>query len=350
MIIYRYDGSTWHALTGCAIDTTANTITCPTSNFSMFALFGTAIVTSSGTSGGSLNNSSYVNPRIPAIGFKILINKGAAITSNNKVTLTFNAGSDVSRVAISNSLDFSKSSLEIYSDNKLWDLCDQSKDCLMGSKTVYAKFYTQHGRPSEVVSAVIAYEPSFTEPLKSKISPSVKLKVFIKDLQLGDIHDLVKLLQKFLNTNGFALRKAGPGSPGNETNNFGLLTEAALIKFQVSKNISPADGRLRSSTRTTIEKTLLTTKTASQQVSNKLNEIKFNRDLKKDMSGKDVRLLQEMLITANTGAASQALAKNKPSGYFGSLTAAALVEFQKSKNITPANGYFGLKTRTALIQ
>lgn len=42
----------------------------------------------------------------------------------------------------------------------------------------------------------------------------------------------VLALQKYLNTNGFILTKNGFGSPGNETNRFGALTRAALIKFQ----------------------------------------------------------------------------------------------------------------------
>ncbi len=38
--IYRYDGSNWIALTDCAIDTSAKTVTCTTDHFSLFGLFG----------------------------------------------------------------------------------------------------------------------------------------------------------------------------------------------------------------------------------------------------------------------------------------------------------------------
>ncbi|MCK5021055.1 MAG: VCBS repeat-containing protein, partial [Candidatus Peribacteraceae bacterium] len=48
--IYRWDGSSWNQLSNCAVDTTANTVTCTTTNFSTFGLFGSAVSTTSTTS------------------------------------------------------------------------------------------------------------------------------------------------------------------------------------------------------------------------------------------------------------------------------------------------------------
>ncbi|HVU80020.1 MAG TPA: Ig-like domain-containing protein [Candidatus Paceibacterota bacterium] len=57
--IYRYDGSTWHALSNCSVDTGAKTVTCDTTAFSDFALFGTASASqSSGSSGRSRKGGS----------------------------------------------------------------------------------------------------------------------------------------------------------------------------------------------------------------------------------------------------------------------------------------------------
>ncbi|MDD5147333.1 MAG: DUF2961 domain-containing protein [Candidatus Daviesbacteria bacterium] len=38
--IFRWDGSSWHQLSGCSVDTSAKTVSCSTSNFSTFGLFG----------------------------------------------------------------------------------------------------------------------------------------------------------------------------------------------------------------------------------------------------------------------------------------------------------------------
>jgi len=44
--------------------------------------------------------------------------------------------------------------------------------------------------------------------------------------------DDVKQLQKFLNNHGFKIASSGAGSSGMETNYFGSLTKAAVIRFQ----------------------------------------------------------------------------------------------------------------------
>ncbi len=71
----------------------------------------------------------------------------------------------------------------------------------------------------------------------------------------------------------------------------------------------------------------------------------FSRDLSEGMTGADVAYLQQFFISRRTGLAVSALAKVGATGYFGSLTRNAVIEFQKSLGITPAVGYFGPKTR-----
>ncbi len=53
--IHRYDGSDWYELSSCAVDRSANTVTCTTTSFSDFSLFGTANSASS-ASGGSVQD------------------------------------------------------------------------------------------------------------------------------------------------------------------------------------------------------------------------------------------------------------------------------------------------------
>lgn len=68
------------------------------------------------------------------------------------------------------------------------------------------------------------------------------LSLFTRDLTLNSIGSDVKELQKYLNLKGFIVSNTGAGSPGNETEYFGPATQSALIKYQISQNISPAVG------------------------------------------------------------------------------------------------------------
>lgn len=72
------------------------------------------------------------------------------------------------------------------------------------------------------------------------------------------------------------------------------------------------------------------------------------RDLDLNDTGEDVRALQKILIDMNTGPAAAALKANGTSVLFGSLTRAALAEYQAKYGITPSVGYFGSKTRTEM--
>jgi hypothetical protein len=55
---------------------------------------------------------------------------------------------------------------------------------------------------------------------------------FSRDLTMGNSGEDVRQLQKFLNSQGFKVSDAGPGSPGQESDYFGVLTKAALMLFQ----------------------------------------------------------------------------------------------------------------------
>lgn len=70
---------------------------------------------------------------------------------------------------------------------------------------------------------------------QSQIGPA---QVFNINLKKGDIHPQVKLLQQFLNSNGYIISESGPGSIGSETEMFGAQTERAVKSFQCANNIS----------------------------------------------------------------------------------------------------------------
>lgn len=58
-------------------------------------------------------------------------------------------------------------------------------------------------------------------------------------LRLNSRGKLVKDLQVRLNALGFRIAQTGPGSPGNETDNFGKLTEEAVKRFQTTNKLKP---------------------------------------------------------------------------------------------------------------
>ena len=63
----------------------------------------------------------------------------------------------------------------------------------------------------------------------------------------------VKLLQQFLNQQGFTVSNKGAGSPGLETTLFGKQTKQALIRFQIKNNIKPASGNFGPKTKAFIK-------------------------------------------------------------------------------------------------
>jgi hypothetical protein len=60
---------------------------------------------------------------------------------------------------------------------------------------------------------------------------------FPQNLQLWDVAPDIPALQQFLNIHGFILAIDGPGSPGQETDFFGMKTYKALINFQSANGL-----------------------------------------------------------------------------------------------------------------
>ena len=272
LVIYRWDGTTWNALSGCTVNTTANTVTCTTTNFSVFSLFGTAtaLVSSSGSSGGGIH---------------------------------------------------------------------------YGCKDPKALNYEYFAASNPALCKYAPVQNILPKPLLTYS--------FNKDLKLGSTGNDVKELQKFLNTNGYIVAPSGPGSVGSETTIFGYATRAALIKFQIANNITPASGYFGPITRAFVENIgnkIDSNLKVTNQVSTTTPVTQFTRDLEFGMSGDDVRVLQQILISKDIGPSAKALANNGITTYFGTLTKQAVIEFQKANNITPTAGYFGVKTRANIGQ
>ena len=105
--------------------------------------------------------------------------------------------------------------------------------------------------PPIFLPPVVAQPAPETPSVAPSNTPSVALPtplVITKNYQLKDKSEDIKLLQQWLNANGFTIAKNGAGSKGKETTLFGSLTKKALMQYQKSKGI-PATGFLGPITR-----------------------------------------------------------------------------------------------------
>ena len=73
----------------------------------------------------------------------------------------------------------------------------------------------------------------------------------------------------------------------------------------------------------------------------------LTRDLRYGMRGDDITWIQNFLIAENKGVSAIALSEVGATGYFGSLTKSAVVEYQRSVGLT-ADGVIGPKTRASI--
>lgn len=173
------------------------------------------------------------------------------------------------------------------------------------------------------------------------------------DLALGSKGSAVVTLQQFLivkNTGPFAVRLSQAGATGN----FGAMTEAALIEYQTSVGISPANGYYGPTTRTKVEANVTGTTAVpalpAPTVPAGTASTLLSRDLSLNVVGEDVQVLQKFLNSKGyTVAVSGAGSVGYETTFFGNATQAAVIKFQTANGITPAAGYVGPITRKVLI-
>ncbi|MFH0950986.1 MAG: peptidoglycan-binding domain-containing protein [bacterium] len=190
--------------------------------------------------------------------------------------------------------------------------------------------------------------------------------IFTKDLTLGDINPEVKLLQQFLNQQGYTIADSGSGSQGRETEKFGRGTFNALIKWQEKYKaevltpagfkkatgiFGPASRALASKLMVATPATTTPPPVASVPVTTKtdLPSAKFDTNLDSGMTNADVTRLQKLLASQ-----SDVYPEGKITGFFGEATKLAVQRFQLKYKITtidhPAYGYVGPGTRAKLLE
>ena len=171
------------------------------------------------------------------------------------------------------------------------------------------------------------------------------------DLDIGSSGAAVVALQEYLiqaASGAAATRLAGAGATGN----FGMITKAALVEYQVAVGISPPGGYYGPVTRAFVTAHPLGTAQPPAVSSSSTvggSGVALSRDLYRGVSGEDVRTLQRLLnangfTVAETGSGSP----GNETTYFGPATEAAVIRFQIARGITPSVGYVGPLTRAAL--
>lgn len=222
--------------------------------------------------------------------------------------------------------------------------------------------------PTPLPESEITPPPSYLP----EVAPSaISSLAFNRNLSLGNVGDDVRVLQQFLNQNGFILAETGPGSPGSETNYFGSLTEAALARYQQAYadyilaplGLTEGTGFFGPSTRNYITSASFLTPTLSLEPSLErepvipapiISAVVFTRNLWVGDNGDDIQALQQFLNQEGFTVA--------PEGYgspgnetedFGLRTKEALIRFQEANavrilspfGLTEGTGFFGSSTR-----
>lgn len=261
--IYRYDSSAWSALSSCSVNTSANTVSCTTTQFSDFGIFGDVSSSSTGASSSSgggvitgctdrnaLNYSKYAYGVDLAscqysISFPRSANASSTIARFDRNLSQGMSGEDVVALQV---LLITKG-FTIYAGATGY-FGSQTRDSLIAFQKANnispATGYFGSKTRSVLDSASIITEGDTSSTvLKSPVR-------FSRDLKRGDTGDDVQLLQEFL-----IRRNTGPVARMLESATargfFGTFTKSALIEFQQSNGISPAIGYFGPKTRSFIE-------------------------------------------------------------------------------------------------
>lgn len=189
-------------------------------------------------------------------------------------------------------------------------------------------------------------------PVAATSTPFIKPVInFTSNLKIGNKNSNIKALQEYLNAADFKVAESGPGSLGNETEYFGPLTKAALIKFQeanaaqilIPLGLTKGTGYFGPSTRNFIN------------YGSSTPIVVFVRGLDIKAQGEDVKRLQQLLNSdLDTRLTESGIGSpGNETDYFGSLTQKAVQKFQIKYGVVsdesdPGYGYVGPKTRAKL--
>lgn len=254
--IYRYDGSTWSALSSCSVDTSAKTVTCSTSAFSDFALFGD-LASSSADSESSSSGGGRVKVGCPDPN---ALNYSPNVRRTNAVLCRYTQVSSLPNTLATASAVFTRDlSLGMLGDDvRLLQryLIERGYSIQAGAsgyfgmqtQTALAALQTASG----ITPAIGSLGPKTREMIRSAraetstSSPASLPSGFSRNLWLKDVGEDVRALQNYLIQKNHAITAGATGY-------FGEQTREALANFQREKNIFPAAGYFGLTTRAYVD-------------------------------------------------------------------------------------------------
>ena len=235
LTIFRWDDGVWTELSGCSVNVLPRQVSCLTTHFSTFQLFGQVALPTRATDGGSGALTAWAPTMVRGdmmtgrFGFEL--NEGATTTMSPLVRVHFFVDPSTIR-GYSLSLDptFTHASLiDLGQATTTFALPDQP-----GIYTVYGMLFSKTGSPSTRFQATIEYRLnsslSSAKPIPNALAHPAF--VFTRTLRLGSRGEDVRQLQRLLNESGFLVSAKGGGSPGHETTYFGSALVRALKRFQ----------------------------------------------------------------------------------------------------------------------
>lgn len=159
------------------------------------------------------------------------------------------------------------------------------------------------------------------------------------EMAQGSSGDAVKAVQQQLITLGYLKSTA--------TGYFGPLTHDAVIAFQKANGIDPI-GIVGPKTKAALTSALASLSTSApaptspsaSDPTETASTFTFTKRLEIGVTNSEVKELQKLLATLG-------YFKEEPTGYFGNITKAAVIAFQKAEGIEPL-GFVGPATRAAL--
>ena len=327
-----------------------------------------------GGSGGG--GGGYFDDTIPPS-----VPSNATTTSlNNQITLRWKnpPDTDFVRVAIvrnASSSPTSKTDGTLIYEGSKEEFSDIDLD---NTKTYHYAIYAYDKKPNYSSPAMLSAQPqagvettSITVPVPPPLQqtqgkqPCIPQTIpgltLTRSLALGSTGADIKLLQQYLNTNGFIIAQSGPGSPGNESTYFGSLTVKAIQRFQAQNGIvtsgSPETtgyGAVGPKTRGVFAKsTMKTSCDVSVLPKPKVTTaISLFGPFSVGITSPQVTLLQQ-LLAKDTNIYPEGLM----TGFYGPLTVKAVQRFQTKYNIltsgspdTTGYGLAGPRTRERITE